>query len=102
MPEPMSDARLEHISGCLDAPCPRDLAVALARQLLAEVKRQRGEIGETRERIALILERRSNRHNQDAERHADERSPLLQAQAEALWDAARKIRSGKEGNDDGQ
>lgn len=100
MPESMSDARLEHISSCLYAPCPRDLAVVFARQLLTEVKRQRGEIGETRERIALALERRSNRDDQDAERYADERSPLLRAQAEALWDAARKIRSGREGVDD--
>lgn len=59
------------------------------------------ELAELRERIALDLERASNLHDQDAERHADERSPLLQAQAEALWDAARKIRSGKEGDGDG-
>jgi hypothetical protein len=127
--ESMSEARIEHIGGCLSAPCPRDLAVALARQLLAEVKRlrdverqlratvadeavaigqdlerdeelkrlhaQAAEIGKTQERIALSLKRMSNKLDQDAERYADERSPLLTAQAEALWDAAQMVTDGE-------
>jgi hypothetical protein len=57
---------------------------ALLEQLRAE-----------RDRTALALERESNKLDQDAERYADERSPLLAAQAEALWDAAQQIRGGK-------
>jgi hypothetical protein len=53
-----------------------------------------------RERIALNLERQSSRLDQDGERCADERSPRLEAKAEALWDAARQIRAGQDGDDD--
>lgn len=58
-------------------------------------------LAEMRERIALGLERDSNRLDQDAECYADERSPLLRAQAEALWDAARDVRSGEKEVADG-
>lgn len=51
---------------------------------------------QVRERIARNLELTSDRYEQDAERHADERSPLLEAQSEALWDAARLVREGKD------
>ena len=46
------------------------------------------------ERVVFNLERESNELDQDAERYADERSPLLSAQAEALWGAARSVRTG--------
>lgn len=68
------------------------------RLVLAAVLTIRDEQVEqlVRERIALSLERASNQQDQDAERYADERSPLLRAQAEALWDAALAVRSGDE------
>lgn len=72
-----------------------------ARAALAEAKSEQDDdvravaaLTAERERIALYLERTSNGLDQDAERFADERSPLLQAQAEALWDAAQRIRAG--------
>lgn len=49
---------------------------------------------QVRERIARGLELKSDQCDQDAEAYADERSPLLSAQGEALWDAARQIRDG--------
>lgn len=49
-----------------------------------------------RERIARWLELRSDKCDQDAESYADERSPLLSAESEALWKAARLIRAGKD------
>lgn len=53
-----------------------------------------------REHIACGLELKSNKYDQDAELNADERSPLLSAQSDALWDAARLIRAGQNVDDD--
>jgi hypothetical protein len=46
MSEPMSDARIEHISGCLSAPCDVNLTWAFAHELLDDVKRARAELAE--------------------------------------------------------
>jgi hypothetical protein len=54
---------------------------------------------QVREHIACELELKSNKCDQDAELHADERSPLLGAQSDALWTAAQLIRAGREAND---
>jgi len=65
--------------------------------LLDERDQLRARIAELehgRERIVLDLEAASNKCDQEAERVADERSPLLSAQSDALWDAARRIREG--------
>ncbi len=52
-----------------------------------------------RDQIARELELAGDKCDQDAAAYADERSPLLSAQGNALWDAARRIRNGANADD---
>jgi hypothetical protein len=104
MPEPMKPTDVPNDLAMVAAARLREFPKAGAseelfgRRILAAVLPLHEQ--QVREQIALGLERKSNKRDQDAERHADERSPLLQAQAEALWDAARAIRAGESGDVD--
>ena len=57
---------------------------------------------QVRERIADALDKISDDCGRRAEEYADERSPVLEAEEGAYWNAARLIRDGKEqdGDDD--
>jgi hypothetical protein len=107
MAEPMNPADVpsSHVKAAFDAqvkwldanPGLRisdDLAMRIALAAVLLLHEQ-----QVRERIASDLERKSNNLDQDAERHADERSPLLSAESEALWSAAWSIREGKDDGD---
>lgn len=63
---------------------------------------KRRAAAETREQIAADLKRNAEQLSRDAEEYADERSPLLEAQADALWDAAYNVLAGidRRGQDD--
>ena len=92
-PEDVSDELVQAaVAALMTAPDIND-TVAVIRVVFAAALPLYGQ--RMREQIARNLELTGDKCDQDAECHADERSPLLSAQSDALWAAARLIRFGK-------
>ena len=66
-----------------------------------DARHKRAGAAEAREQIAAELERDAEQLRREADECANERSPLLKAQADALADAALRIREGGERPDAG-